>query len=63
MISMSDGTMPSRTIRLTASPAVATEENAATIVPGAWGSGRNASVACVITPSVPSLPTNNLVRS
>ena len=63
MISISDGTMPSRTIRLTAAPAAATAENAATIVPGACGSGRSASVAWVITPSVPSLPMNSFVRS
>ena len=36
---------------------------AATVVGGAAGRGRSRRVADVITPSVPSEPTNRLVRS
>ena len=50
-------------VNATAVPAAGADGNAATNVAGASGNGRNESVASVMTPSVPSLPTNNRVRS
>ncbi len=46
-----------------ARPALARSGNTATVVVGAAGSGRSRSRASVITPRVPSLPTNRLTRS
>ncbi len=63
MISSSDGTSPSRTTRATASPAASVVLNPATSVAGACGSGLSCTVACVMTPRVPSLPTKSLARS
>ena len=50
-------------ILATASAASRVLSNNAAIVCGCWALGRSISVASVITPSVPSLPTNNRVRS
>ena len=63
MISSSEGTRPARIAPDTAAPACSVSENAATSVHGAAGFGRSASVASVMMPSVPSDPTNSLVRS
>ncbi len=63
MISSSDGTSPAEIAPATARPASAQEPNAATIVHGACGRGRSATVASVMIPSVPSEPTNSLARS
>lgn len=58
-----DGMRPSRATCATAVPAFSVESNPATSVPGACGRGRSARIASVMTPSVPSLPMNSLVRS
>ena len=63
MISSSEGTSPARMAPVTASPAASGESNAATMVHGICGRGRSANVASVMIPSVPSDPTNSLVRS
>ncbi len=57
------GSRPHATTRDTASAAAGAEANRAATVRGAWAAGRSDRVASVITPSVPSLPMNSLVRS
>jgi hypothetical protein len=61
--SHSDGCRPAAMIRVTAESASAAEGNAAAMVRAASGAGRSPSVACVITPRVPSEPTISLERS
>jgi hypothetical protein len=51
------------TTEVTARPASTTSANVATTVATGGGSGRRRSVASVITPSVPSDPTNSRLRS
>jgi hypothetical protein len=57
------GTRPLVTTRWTSSPVCAVVANPATRVVGAGGAGRRDSVASVMTPRVPSDPTNSRVRS
>ena len=55
------GTIPARVIAATASPAASSEAKKASIVERGPGSGRSRSVASVMIPSVPWLPTNRCV--
>ncbi len=57
------GTRPLVTTRSTTWPVCAVVAKVATRVTGRCGAGRSASVASVITPSVPSDPTNSRARS
>src|SRR5438874_378215 len=57
------GRQPAAVIASTADPAAATVWNTATIVSDGSGAGRSLTVIFVITPSVPSEPTNRPVRS
>jgi hypothetical protein len=57
------GTSPLVTTRSTTWPVCAVVPKEAARVTGRCGAGRSASVASVITPSVPSEPTNNRGRS
>ena len=57
------GTSPPVTTRSATWPVCAVVAKVATKVTGRCGAGRSASVASVITPRVPSEPTNRRARS
>jgi hypothetical protein len=61
--SIIDGRMPEAMMRATAVMASAALPKIAAMVSAGSGTGRSASVAWVITPSVPSEPTISRVRS
>jgi hypothetical protein len=63
IISMAAGTIPAATIADTTAPASAVESKKATWVLTVSGTGMTRSVTLVVTPSVPSEPTNTPTRS